>query len=158
MKLWLCVFLLLMAAGCSIYADEVVMKNGDRLTGDVVKLDGTNLIFKSQFAGEATIPWDAVVSLKSEKLVYVGFKNGQTVSGKLLAEKNIVNVESRQGTLEESRADVQAIRSPAEQSTYLKNLYPDFFQLWTGSVDFGLAGTTGNSDATTYNVGANLTR
>ena len=38
---------------CSeVLADQVSLKNGDRLSGTIIKYDGENLILKSEFAGE----------------------------------------------------------------------------------------------------------
>ncbi len=44
----------------SMHADQVVLSNGDRLTGAIVKSDAKNLVLKTEFAGEVTIQWDAV--------------------------------------------------------------------------------------------------
>jgi hypothetical protein len=36
-------------------ADEVWLKNGDRLTGKVVSLDGGTLVFKTSYAGDLSM-------------------------------------------------------------------------------------------------------
>ena len=41
--------------GASALADQVVLKNGDRLTGTIVKSDAKSLTLKSEFAGTVTI-------------------------------------------------------------------------------------------------------
>ena len=43
-------------AGNSL-ADEVRLKNGDKLTGQVVRMVENKLIFKTTYAGEITIAW-----------------------------------------------------------------------------------------------------
>src|SRR5216684_1504533 len=63
------------------FADQVTMKNGDRLSGGIVKYDGKNLIFKSELAGPVTIPWDAVTAVDSSAPLNVGLKDGQTIVG-----------------------------------------------------------------------------
>ena len=56
---------------CSeVLADQVSLKNGDRLTGAIIKYDGENLIFKSEFAGEVKIQWDAVEKITSDSPLY----------------------------------------------------------------------------------------
>ena len=40
-----------------LLADQVTLKNGDRLSGNIIKYDGKNLVLKSDLAGEVTIPW-----------------------------------------------------------------------------------------------------
>jgi len=38
----------------SVMADQVTLKNGDRLTGTIVKSDGKTVLIKTEFAGEVT--------------------------------------------------------------------------------------------------------
>ena len=45
------------------YADQVTLKNGDRLTGSVVKSDAKALTLKSEFAGTVAIDWNAVETI-----------------------------------------------------------------------------------------------
>ena len=40
-------------------ADQVTLKNGDRLTGAVLKSDAKALTLKSEFAGTVAIDWNA---------------------------------------------------------------------------------------------------
>lgn len=51
-------------------ADEVRLKNGDRLTGDMISLADGTLLFKTSLA-EVEIPWSDVTSLAVDKAVYV---------------------------------------------------------------------------------------
>src|ERR1041384_3109600 len=51
-------------------ADEVRLKNGDRLTGDVISLTGGTLVFKTSLA-EVKIPWTDVTSLAVDNAIYV---------------------------------------------------------------------------------------
>ncbi|MET0516360.1 MAG: DUF481 domain-containing protein [Nitrospiraceae bacterium] len=60
----------LLAATCS-YADEVQLNNGDRLTGDVVKMEDKVIIFKTDYGGEIRINWDQVTALTSTKPMVV---------------------------------------------------------------------------------------
>jgi len=50
----------------------VVLKNGDRVTGTAVKLEGGKLIFKTAYADVVTIAWDQIASLTlSQPLILV---------------------------------------------------------------------------------------
>jgi hypothetical protein len=53
------------------WADEVVMKNGDRVTGTIIKQDGKTITVKTDNFGIVTAPWDKVASLKSDQPVNV---------------------------------------------------------------------------------------
>ena len=41
----------------ALFADQIVLKNGDRLTGTIEKSDDKTLIIKTEFAGEVTVEW-----------------------------------------------------------------------------------------------------
>jgi hypothetical protein len=50
------VVLPLIFAVCSpLFADQIVLKNGDRLTGTIEKSDDKSLVMKTEFAGEVTV-------------------------------------------------------------------------------------------------------
>ena len=55
--------LLALLALPALHADTVVLKNGDRLTGTAVKLDGGKLTFKTAYSDPIAIAWDQVTSL-----------------------------------------------------------------------------------------------
>src|SRR5690348_10053192 len=62
-------------------ADHLVLTNGDRLSGTVVKLDSKKLLLKSELAGEITLPWSAVQEITTEQPMHVGLSNGQAADG-----------------------------------------------------------------------------
>ena len=64
-----------------VFADQVTLKNGDRLSGTILKSDGENLILKSEFAGEVKIQWAAIDQLSSDRPLYVLLKDGQIIFG-----------------------------------------------------------------------------
>ena len=45
-----------MMAAAAVADDFVWLKNGDRITGQIVKKDGDNLVVKPKFGGEVKIP------------------------------------------------------------------------------------------------------
>src|ERR1700746_2796465 len=65
----------------SAAADQVTLKNGDRLTGAIVKSDGKTLILKTDYAGNVTVQWPAVDAVTSAGPVHVALAGGQTVRG-----------------------------------------------------------------------------
>jgi putative salt-induced outer membrane protein YdiY len=48
------------------FADEVQLKNGDRFSGDIIRLEGGKLAFKTAH-GELAIPWADVTALSGNK-------------------------------------------------------------------------------------------
>jgi hypothetical protein len=47
--------------------EELTLKNGDRLTGELLNSTGTEITFKSDLAGKVTVKWDDVKELKSDR-------------------------------------------------------------------------------------------
>jgi len=54
-----------MGALCA-WADTVVLTNGDRLTGEVLLMDGGTLVLSTEYAGEIRIAWDKVAQLQTD--------------------------------------------------------------------------------------------
>src|SRR5580704_8991115 len=63
--------LILLAAASALSADQITLKNGDRVTGAIVKKEGSNLTVKSDLMGVITIPWDQVADIKSNEALNV---------------------------------------------------------------------------------------
>ncbi len=149
------------AAQCA--ADQVTLKNGDRLTGAVVKSDGKDLVFKSEYAGEVTIPWEAVSNLDSSSPVYMGLKGGQVLSGplSLSTDKAQMTTEAA-GMVSAPRGEIEYIRSSDEQKAYETTIEryrnPRLTDLWTGFIDLGVAGARGNARTSAVNTAAVATR
>jgi len=62
---WLALALLLWLPGAG--ADEILLRDGSRLLGTVVKREGANLSFETTFAGVINIKWDQVAEITTEK-------------------------------------------------------------------------------------------
>ena len=60
-------------------ADQVVLKNGDRVTGAIVKKDAKTLTIKSDHFGVLTTAWDQVASITADKPVNVVLQDGRTL-------------------------------------------------------------------------------
>src|SRR6266480_4183241 len=75
-------------------ADEITMKNGDRLTGTIVKSDSKELVLKTDYAGDITLKWDAVQQATSSAPVFVTSKSGQVLNGTVQMSGRDVQVQS----------------------------------------------------------------
>jgi putative salt-induced outer membrane protein YdiY len=156
-------FLAFLLFATVLLADQVTMKNGDRLSGSVVKYDGKNLIVKSEFAGEVTIPWDAVTSITSSDPLNVSLKDGQMVVGLVTTNDAKFAVATKDtGTVVAARENVALIRSKDEQAAYDADAdhsrNPRLIDLWGGFVDLGYATTRGNTDTGSFTLNADAVR
>ncbi len=145
------------------FADQVVLKNGDKLTGSVDKSDGKTITFKSELVGTVTIPMDAIVQITSTEPLYLGLKDGQTVVGTVATADGKLEVKTTDtGTVSLARESVGTIRSKEAQAAALAEIdrlkNPRLTDLWSGTGDLGLALARGNSETTAFNVGFNAAR
>jgi putative salt-induced outer membrane protein len=158
--------------GVSARADQVVLKNGDRITGTIVKSDVTSddkikttvLVVKTEFAGEVSIQWDAVASIVSGEPLHLELKDGQTVVGTVTTNdggKYDVTTKDT-GEVVTPKDTIVAVRNDDEQKVHdaeidrLRN--PHLTDFWSGLVDTGLSVTRGNSATLSYNLAAKAVR
>lgn len=139
-------------------ADQVVMKNGDRVTGSIVKQDGKTITVKTVNFGVVNAPWDQVASVSSDQPVNVVFKDGRTLLGPLSTTDGKIAVAAKDTKLEVPPGEVASIRDADEQNAYDSLLRPGLGQLWAGTATVGFAGTSGNARTVTFTTGVNAAR
>jgi putative salt-induced outer membrane protein YdiY len=144
--------------GFGVWADQVVMKNGDRVTGSIVKKDAKTLTIKSEHFGVVTLPWDQVTSVTADKPVNVTLTGGQTVQGTLATAGDKVELTANGTKQAVAPADITVIRDEAEQKAYLRMLKPRWADLWIINANTGIAGTSGNAKTATFTTPVNAVR
>ena len=154
---FLCVLLFaVLASGAA--ADQVTLKNGDRLSGDIVSGDGKTLLIKTEFAGDITIQWDAIVGIESTQHLNLTLKDGTKLSGKITTTdgKFVVAGAPTPSAGPAPKDTIVAVRNDAEQKTFdvetEKMAHPKFTYFWSGAFDLGLALTRGNSSTASFTV------
>lgn len=144
-------------------ADQIMLKNGDRLTGTIVKSDGKTLTIKSEIVGTVSAPLDAVTQITSDQPLYLTLKDNQTLVGTVsTADGKLAISTSEAGTITVARDIIQTVRSKEEEQAYQTQLNrlrnPGLRDLWSGTVDTGLSLSHGNADTATFNFGFNAAR
>src|SRR6478672_7599804 len=66
-----------------LLADQVVLDNGDRVTGKVTRKDGDSITIATDLMGAVTIKWANVKSIATDAPVTVVLSGGKPVEGKL---------------------------------------------------------------------------
>lgn len=140
------------------WADQIILKNGDRVTGNIIKKDGKNLTIKTDQLGTVVAPWDQVESIVAEKPLNIVLADGRALKGTLAAAGGRIEVTTSQAKINLAPADIAAVRNDDEQKAYERLLHPGWGQLWTGSGTIGFSGTAGNSRTLTYTTGLNAGR
>ena len=139
-------------------ADQVVLKNGDRLTGSITKSDGKQLVINTDYAGDVSVKFDAIQGITSAGDLNVTL-GGKTVVGPVTTQGNDVIVVTRTaGPVEAPKSSVTTLRSPAEQLAYEKSLHPGWLEGWNGGLNLGFAVTRGNSATKNLNIAFNSVR
>ena len=140
------------------WADQVNLKNGDRVTGKIQKKDGASLTIKSDLFGTVTIPWEAITQVTSEEPLTVVLPDGKSVQGKIAVEDQKLEVATPAAKESVAMAQVGAIRNAEEQKAWERLQNPGVFALWTGFADLGISFARGNAATTTITTAMNATR
>jgi putative salt-induced outer membrane protein len=156
-------FMLISGACANLFADEIVLKNGDRLSGSVVRSDAKTLLIKTQFEGDVIVDWTAIDSITSAQPLHVGLTDGQMVVGPVTTADGAMHISSQTaGVVTASKNSIQIMRSDADQVAHDAEIerlrHPHLADLWTGAVDMGLSLTKGNSSTLTYNLATRAVR
>ncbi|HYE76141.1 MAG TPA: DUF481 domain-containing protein [Blastocatellia bacterium] len=159
----LCLGLSLACLSLASLADQIVLKNGDRLSGSIVKSDEKALVIKTEFAGVVTVQWDAIDTINATQPLNVVSKSGQKLIGTLAMSENKAEISaSETGKTTLAKSDISIIRNKEEEAAYQAEIdryaNPGLTDLWTGAVDLGLSLTKGNADTFTFTVGAEAIR
>lgn len=156
-----CVFLLIivLALGGEALGDQITLKNGDRLTGKIVKSDGGKLVVKTDLLGEVAVDLAAITAITTDQPLYVTLSDGRTLSGALSASGDKAELRpANANAVVIERSAISLIRSAEEQTAYERSLHPGWREQWSGGADTGLALTSGNSDTVNFALGLAMTR
>jgi putative salt-induced outer membrane protein YdiY len=144
-------------------ADQLTLKNGDRLTGSIVKSDAKTLLLKTDFAGDVNIQWEAVTSIVSSQTLHLALKDGQTIVGIVTTTDGRFEVATKEtGPVAATKDAVVGVRNDAEQKAYDDQIdrlrHPHLTDFWSGLLDTGLSLTRGNSESLTYSLAGKAAR
>jgi hypothetical protein len=96
-------------------ADELFMKNGDRLQGKIKSMSKGKLIFETSYAGDITIDWGQVERLVTEGPFEVQFSDDKSLKGRVVSEEDgTLNLQPENGSTPQpiTMAEVKTISPP----------------------------------------------
>jgi putative salt-induced outer membrane protein YdiY len=124
-----------------VMADELLMKDGSRLLGKVVKKEDHTLEFETSYAGVIKVNWDSVSELRSEKPVEIMLDDETILSAGTIRKTD-------EATLLETEYDI-LVQSVTPGAVVYINPEPwrtgDGVK-WTGLVNIDLEVDRGNTD------------
>jgi putative salt-induced outer membrane protein YdiY len=140
----------------SVLADQITLKNGDRLSGTIVKSDGKTLVLHTEFAGDVTLQFAAITQITSEKELHVTTADKKTLVGPVTTSDGKVEVATKtSGNVEVPTSNVVLIRNDEEQAAYDKSLHPGLLHGWNGGVNVGFSLARGNSETSNLALAVN---
>ena len=152
----LCRTALFLLLACSSFAkrkdDVVVMRNGDKFTGEIKGLQYGELMFKSDYMKDSVhLDWKQVQSLQSQDTFIVGLSDGTNVTG--FINKEIARADgSKEFTIIASGAAVAV--DPSEVIA-IGQREGSFWDQLTGSINYGFSFASG-SKAISSSLGADV--
>ncbi len=159
-RAWAWLFLLLAAP---LHADTLELADGSRLSGELVRMDGAVVVFRTKFAGELSIDRQSVVGLATGQPVVAQLPDGSRLVGQLRHNPET----GRQSVRTELVGDVPVLASnlasvwqpgqpsPEERAVQvahdkevaeLKARHREPSDLWSGAIAAGFSGSDGNTN------------
>ena len=140
------VLIVILLLACPVFGkrkdDVVVMKNGDRFTGEIKSLQHGELIFKSDYMIDSVhLDWKRVERLDSKDSYIVGLSSGDRVTGSI----------ERVATASDSGPGFQIVEANStikvkpEEVIAIQQHEVRFWDQLTGSVNYGLSFSSGNN-------------
>lgn len=146
-----------------VLADQITLKNGDRVTGKVTKADEKTVIVKTESMGDVTISRAAIASLVTEEPLHVEMQGKSLLATvETTSEKEVRVKPTEAEAITAPVESVTAIRNDALQKAYLREVertqHPRLNDFWKGFISFSLAGASGNSRTASYSTAAAASR
>ena len=133
--------------------DVIIMRNGDRFTGEIKGLDaGVLYVSFDYILGTASIQWSQVDHLESQQLFLVKAEDGSVYSGTL---KSTEKAGGRPIKLEILEAPEKSVAIEQTKVIQLTQTSDRFWQRFNGKLNSGLSYTKGNQ-STQYSLGTDI--
>jgi len=137
-------------SGPLLRADEIVFKNGDRLTGKLENAVGGKLVFNSDVAGTLTVDISNVETFSTDAPAKVHLSDGTVLNQQIIkASQGKFGIEAGPA-LKAQMFDMTAVSSI--------NPPPKPKAKWTGNISAGLTSTHGNTQTESVNASVNLSK
>ena len=139
--------MILVSASFCVLADQVVLKNGDILSGKVVGKRHGKLEIETSYAGKVKIAWSEVSELRTDSALEIDLLDGRTVTGKLKSVKpGVAQVETVAGTKTTDIAFDQISYIGSTSKTALEK------KLYRGNITAAGSMEEGNSPLRDFNI------
>lgn len=159
--------LLLLFAAISVSAHEVLLKNGDRLSGVVISRDRDSVVLETQYAGRITISMEYIESIDMERPLTNFAASGQPAEKKPDPETAEPAGDKPTGKPELKVAQKNGTAQPKAPAPVASTAPPKLFgggpffgmvSGWEGNANIGFSYTSGNSSTSTLSSGVRASK
>jgi putative salt-induced outer membrane protein YdiY len=131
-----------------VLADEIVLENGDKLTGKFVQMEEGTLVFETDYAGKINIQTDQVDRMTTDQPVVITSNDGKTSENNVFfgrpidGEKRLETASSKGGVFFSNVRSIHRETKPPIQ--------------FSGRANVGITNTKGNADTDQNRLDAEL--
>ena len=75
-----------------LWGDQIVLKDGDRITGSIVKKDGQTITMLSKNFGLVTLKWDDIATVRTDQPLNIVLAGDQTVKATIKTQDGRIEV------------------------------------------------------------------
>lgn len=140
------IFVVILGLAVSAFGDQITLKNGDHISGKIVKSDGKKLVLHTDFAGDVTIDFPVITQITTDQELHVSTSDKKTAVGPVTVSEGKLEVATKSGPVEIPESNIVLIRNDAEQAAYDKSLHPGLLHGWNGGANVGFSVARGNSE------------
>ncbi len=143
--------------------DVLIFTNGDQLSGHLIRATGGSVVFKSEMAGELTIPFDKIKELRSAGSFSM-LKKGPPSKDNLVGQGQVTVAQGDVVVAPEQKPPVtlpvKEVGYVVDTSLYNREVYHQvgFIHGWTGAITAGATFVRSTDDNTVFTAGIALAR
>lgn len=127
--------------------DVVTLKNGDRVTGELVQMTGGKVVVKTDWAGDVSVDFEDVATIECSRSLPIEFTTGEIITGRLekRGDGTYLVSEVLPSGIPLKLEDVESIAKPEPK-------------IWSGDFRLGFGYSSGNTDTMSVSAGAEVRR
>jgi putative salt-induced outer membrane protein YdiY len=130
----------------NVMADEIRLKNGNRITGTVKKMEDKVLIFETSYAGEISIKWDEIAAVTTDSPIEMVLHDNTSFLGSMEpAPEGQIELQLVDETVERLAIDLSEVKA-------INPTPPEHGLKIEARLNIGVKIETGNTDKEEYDV------
>ncbi len=100
-----------------VSADQIVLDNGDRISGKIIKISAGEVVLETEYAGEICVDFGRVVNMNTERPVRITLREGDVITGRVdsIFEESIIIDSELFGLLEAERSALVGLAEPGTE-------------------------------------------